>query len=245
MSSDIIVLVIMLFVRFSFCPMFPQSKQQLPLNFLNTLHISLVLAGVTKHPWWQLILSTVAFTLTTVFAVICIWLLSVACLPQRLVTTGKHNSWQAKQFVGKPLLFPNSIDHWRYFPKVIHFKYSYFVVGIPVGLRARVGRVLSIDEDHSSGSGYAPTLWDQCWFNIDQENYLNGDTHPLGLRGKLDSYLEAEVSRVQARRSTVNSNADLRHRVLNQTYGHMPTSSALLGFCAQREILFPGGSSIQ
>jgi len=67
------------------------------------------------------------------------------------------------------------------FPKKHSFSYSYLFVGIPVGWSGCCGSLLSADASKKRG-----------WLHVDPVDFLaRGDGH-LGLRGKLDAYLESQ-----------------------------------------------------
>ena len=79
-----------------------------------------------------------------------------------------------------PLLIPSRTQHSRLFPQKHSFSYSYLLVGIPVGLRGRVGNALSIDTQ------------DKSWFHVSSGDYLaRGHAYP-GLAEKLKHYLHTQ-----------------------------------------------------
>ncbi|KAI1761642.1 hypothetical protein GGR53DRAFT_524971 [Hypoxylon sp. FL1150] len=83
----------------------------------------------------------------------------------------------------RPLLFPCRTSHARLFPKKHSFSYSYLLVGIPVGWTGPAGDLIS-NEEHSTGV--------KGWYNIDAADCLERGNGHLGLRGKLDAYLESQ-----------------------------------------------------
>ncbi|KAI8957205.1 hypothetical protein F5Y11DRAFT_352796 [Daldinia sp. FL1419] len=85
--------------------------------------------------------------------------------------------------LGQPLLFPCRTTHARSFPKKHSFSYSYLLVGIPVGWTGVAGGMISNDE-YSTGVG--------GWYKVDASDYLDRGNGHLGLRGKLDAYLESQ-----------------------------------------------------
>ena len=91
----------------------------------------------------------------------------------------------------RPLVFPSRTTHTRLFPKKHSFSYSYLFVGIPVGWRGSVGSFLSADletlssEDHPQKHG---------WLSVESADYLDRGDNARGLQGKLDSYLQSQVS---------------------------------------------------
>ncbi|OTB15002.1 hypothetical protein K445DRAFT_75422 [Daldinia sp. EC12] len=84
---------------------------------------------------------------------------------------------------GRPLLFPCRTTHTRLFPKKHSFSYSYLLVGVPVGWTGVAGGMISNDE-HSTGVG--------GWYKVDASDYLYRGNGHLGLRGKLNNYLESQ-----------------------------------------------------
>ncbi|KAI0387049.1 hypothetical protein F5Y04DRAFT_75805 [Hypomontagnella monticulosa] len=84
---------------------------------------------------------------------------------------------------GRPLLFPCRTTHTRLFPKKHSFSYSYLQVGIPVGWTGAAGGMISNDEHNTGGKG---------WYSIDATDYLERGNGHLGLRGKLDAYLQSQ-----------------------------------------------------
>ncbi|KAI0842525.1 hypothetical protein F5Y06DRAFT_306060 [Hypoxylon sp. FL0890] len=84
---------------------------------------------------------------------------------------------------GWPLLFPCQTTHTRLFPKKHSFVYSYLLVGIPVGWTGAAGGMISNDEHGTGASG---------WYKIDAADYLERGSGHLGLRGKLNAYLESQ-----------------------------------------------------
>ncbi|KAI1389413.1 uncharacterized protein F4822DRAFT_427764 [Hypoxylon trugodes] len=84
---------------------------------------------------------------------------------------------------GRPLLFPCQTTHTRFFPEKHSFSYSYLLVGIPVGWTGAAGGMISNDERGTSIEG---------WYKVDAADYLERGNGHLGLRGKLDAYLESQ-----------------------------------------------------
>lgn len=83
----------------------------------------------------------------------------------------------------KPYFIPCRTTHARFFPKKHSFSYSYLLVGVPVGCRANVNGMLSMD----FGNGGS------AWYDVDPADYLQRGSGHLGFRGKLDSYLVSQV----------------------------------------------------
>ncbi len=91
----------------------------------------------------------------------------------------------------KPIFFPCRTSHIRMFPQAHSFSYSYLFVGIPVGWRGRISSLLNIDLKSLPCSGRKPRIG---WFSVDSADYLARGDSIHGLRGKLDTYLESQVS---------------------------------------------------
>ena len=91
----------------------------------------------------------------------------------------------------KPVIFPCRTSHTRLFPKKHSFSYSYLFVGIPVGWRGYVSSILSADLEGLPWNRKQPK---NGWFNVDSADYFARGENLHGLRGKLDDYLESQVS---------------------------------------------------
>lgn len=123
-------------------------------------------------------------------------LLSIVIILQTfrsMQTRTPDSRWQGR---GRVLLFPAITTHSRTFPKRHSFSYSYLVVGIPVGWQGVAGGMVSsglntVQRSHSWRS-HRPSNH-KGWYDIDAADYLERGNRELGLRGKLDSYLESQV----------------------------------------------------
>ncbi len=91
----------------------------------------------------------------------------------------------------KPIIFPCRTSHTRLFPQKHSFSYSYLFVGIPVGWRGWVSSFLTADLKTLPWRGRKPR---KGWLNVDSADYLARGDSMHGLRGKLDTYLESQVS---------------------------------------------------
>ncbi len=91
----------------------------------------------------------------------------------------------------RPFIFPASTSHSRFFPRHHSFKYSYFLVGVPVGWRGSINNLLSCDVPGPA------SWWKTTWLSVHSEDYLfytrpcPGSQAP-SLREKLDAYLRSE-----------------------------------------------------
>ncbi|THC87877.1 hypothetical protein EYZ11_012680 [Aspergillus tanneri] len=88
----------------------------------------------------------------------------------------------------QPLLFPARLSHARRFPEIERYNYwyDYFLVGIPVGLRGRIGNLLSIDNLPAW-----ERRWEKCWFTIDPAYYLDRGSGDRCLEEKLHIFLKS------------------------------------------------------
>ncbi|KAL2002562.1 hypothetical protein VTN02DRAFT_6511 [Thermoascus thermophilus] len=136
--------------------------------------------------------------LLSIIGIMAAWLLMVTCFRRKLYLQSEHGPEQSRIFLGKPLLFPTRLSHMRMARERYSYWHSYFNVGIPVGLRGRVGTVLSIDMDRTDayGSGKGASCLPvrrpfMCWFNIDPAYYLDRGNNHLGLEGKLHVFLQS------------------------------------------------------
>ncbi|KDN60123.1 hypothetical protein CSUB01_02782 [Colletotrichum sublineola] len=132
----------------------------------------------------QLLLLLPGFILGFVVVRICRFLLG-------LTGTGDTAKWTTPE---RPLLIPCTTTHRRTFPGKHAFAYSYLVVGIPVGWTGTYAGMVS-----SGARAPSWTSWfsvspqpGKGWFDVDPADYLDRGNGHLGLRGKLDSYLESQ-----------------------------------------------------
>jgi DUF1365 family protein len=79
-----------------------------------------------------------------------------------------------------PLLIRSRTTHSRMFPKKHSFSYSYLYVGIPIGIKGRIGNVLSVDSPSPA------------WFDIRSADYLDRSTSQQTLGEKLKQYLHTQ-----------------------------------------------------
>lgn len=112
----------------------------------------------------------------------------------------RSGSCSDEEFPVKPLLFPCQTSHVRMFPKKHGFSYSYLLVGIPVGWEGNYGGMLSSEEGDSRPwyqrwLSLKPGLG---WWTVNSDHYLARGHNSNGLAGKLQEYLESQVSTEQA-----------------------------------------------
>jgi hypothetical protein len=162
-----------------------------------------ILVDILHHIGWS---NTVKFVLPLVFlsvvSSLLAWVFMIANIWRKLFLWSDEDPEDEKTLLGKPLFFPARLTHARFFPEKYNYWINYFLVGIPVGLRGRVGAVISIDTDksdhHPSAMNYfyssmTKLFQSLVWFRIDTDWYLHrGDGH-LTLTEKLDIFLEEKV----------------------------------------------------
>ncbi|PYI36118.1 hypothetical protein BP00DRAFT_432532 [Aspergillus indologenus CBS 114.80] len=93
---------------------------------------------------------------------------------------------EPQSILGKPLLFPVQLNHVRFSPVKDQFANRFLMIGIPVGMRARYGNLLAIDDKRSFLAQAT------CWLTVDGERYLHRGDQDLDMRAKLDRYLLKE-----------------------------------------------------
>ena len=86
----------------------------------------------------------------------------------------------------EPLLIPSRTTHRRLFPAKHSFSYPYFFIGVPIGWSGPAGTILATDQDGRISKRQ------QTWFTVDAEDYLGRGSHPDGLQGKLNEYLQSQ-----------------------------------------------------
>lgn len=91
----------------------------------------------------------------------------------------------------KPLVFPCRTTHTRLFPKKHSFSYSYLFVGIPIGWRGSIGSTISADVESLASKDRGQK---HGWLSVESVDYLDRGDNAHGLEGKLDSYLQSQVS---------------------------------------------------
>ncbi|KAL4904130.1 hypothetical protein BDW74DRAFT_185791 [Aspergillus multicolor] len=149
--------------------------------------------------WTQTLLYLLLLTLALAITVIITMLLRALLTPQTL-TPLSNNS---QTILSKLLLFPVAFTHTRLTPIKDKFANRFLLLGIPVGLRCRIGNVLAIDDDcltphvspEPSKRGFS---WNRvlahisCWFSTDAVRMLHRGDYSLDLRSKLDSFLREQ-----------------------------------------------------
>ncbi|KAH9217804.1 hypothetical protein DL95DRAFT_250880, partial [Leptodontidium sp. 2 PMI_412] len=113
----------------------------------------------------------------------------------RYIRNLQQPSSPCADFPVKPMLFPCETAHVRIFPTAHGFKYSYLLVGIPVGWRGSVGGMISSDVEKKETSWYTKWLSFQpggAWYTVNGDDYLQRGHVEGGLEGKLHQYLQSE-----------------------------------------------------
>ena len=93
-----------------------------------------------------------------------------------------------------PVIIPGKTTHTRLFPKTHKFSYPYLLVAVPVGLRANVNSLLSLDEDTKQLNAWQRWIMLATPYKVDGQDYLERQECAGGLRGKLDRFLKSKVS---------------------------------------------------
>ncbi|KAE8354545.1 hypothetical protein BDV28DRAFT_164113 [Aspergillus coremiiformis] len=115
-----------------------------------------------------------------------LWLVMAAYIRRKLIVL---DSSMKKDFIGKPLLLSAKLTHARLFPATerYFYWYDYFMIGIPVGLRGRIGNLLSIDNPPTREQSW----YQRCWFTIDPTYYLDRGSGDRGLEEKMHIFLRS------------------------------------------------------
>lgn len=182
-----------------------RSFQCHPRPTLNDLCliVSLIMIDALHYDDWLQFLRLLAPLCLLVAAGTVFFWVSIAAFVQRdLILRSESHPETETALLGRPLLFPSQLTHARMFPQKYNYGIDYFLVGIPVGLRGRIGAVMSIDSDGSSPDTPATKSFRSClnelfqnlvWLRIHPSHYLHrGDGH-LSLATKLGYFLKEQV----------------------------------------------------
>lgn len=154
---------------------------------LQNLVYLIIVAGhlilKVTHAGLQDILKLLALFVVAGILCLLVRLVMAAFLGQRLVI---HDPHVRPDLLGRPLLFPAKLSHARRFPasERYNYWYDYFMVGVPVGFRGRIGNLISIDNQPTSES-----ILEKCWFTIDPAYYLEPGSGDRTLEEKLNIFL--------------------------------------------------------
>lgn len=143
---------------------------------------------INLRPNWKQLLLLSGLSLLIGVGSLLTKLLLAAYFWRRLIVLDSNGK---KELLGQPLLFPARLSHARRFPEPERYNYwyDYFLVGIPVGLRGRIGTLLSIDNLPA-----CETRREKCWFTIDPAYYLDPGSGDRSLEEKLRIFLERQAS---------------------------------------------------
>ena len=177
------------------------------LFFGKSLDITFLITFTLIRKWDELGNLTSLVNRTIVIAVLAITT-SLFILLQifRYISNLQQTSSPCTNFPVKPMLFPCETAHVRMFPTTHGFKYSYLLVGIPVGWRGSVGGMISADVEEKKVSWYSRLLSLQpghAWYRVNGDDYLKRGHVEGGLQGKLHQYLESEVRPPAMKRCTI------------------------------------------
>ncbi|KAL4947943.1 hypothetical protein BDW69DRAFT_203903 [Aspergillus filifer] len=149
--------------------------------------------------------------LTTAVALsIPIWLLYVCFSCRPFTPSATKDGSSQRMSLGQPLLLPTQVSHTRLGPGHYNYTVPHFLIGVPIGLRGRLGGLLSIDEPNrcrldpeasSPSRTQSPGLWQygipspkfgrQSWFTVHAHHHLEKGVGG-GLEGKMRHYLASQ-----------------------------------------------------
>jgi len=126
-------------------------------------------------------------------------LLAILCLLQviRFFKGLSQSSSPDDSFPAKPMVFPCRTSHTRMFPTKRSFSYTYLLAGIPVGWKGSTGGMLSADVETKPATWYQELFSLKplgAWFTVSGDDYFERGHLKEGLEGKLQKFLESEVS---------------------------------------------------
>jgi Protein of unknown function (DUF1365) len=138
-----------------------------------------------------------SLSLITALIILLVLLARVLLTSRKLISF----SDETQTFLGKPLFFPVTLSHTRSVPISNKFTYRVLLIGVPVGLRCRIGHLLTVDRKPQSwyDSGeqktrfYRPLFELASWFSFDSERYLHRGDEQLDLQKKLHRFLKDQV----------------------------------------------------
>ncbi|KAJ5385708.1 hypothetical protein N7509_008249 [Penicillium cosmopolitanum] len=183
-------------VAFSSLLGFLQSFRSNPTSSIKHILVIVSLVSVdflNTVGWLRVFRVFMPISLLVVATIVLIWAFIVAYARRKLILFCQDDPTQEKFFFRK-----TSLTHARMFPERYNYGINYFLVGTPVGLRARVGALMTIDSDRSdqqSPATYFQNFTQQlfrkfAWFGIDTSQYLHrGDGH-MSLTQKLEIFLK-------------------------------------------------------
>ena len=105
-------------------------------------------------------------------------------IPQKLSSLF-DNSEAVRGETGRPVLFKCKTIHGQISTEKHAFDYSCLLVGVLVGKKGRNGGILEAEKF---------TVRERAWFEVRAEDHLHRGGGDLGLLGKLEAYLNSQVS---------------------------------------------------
>ncbi|GKZ34516.1 hypothetical protein AbraIFM66950_004792 [Aspergillus brasiliensis] len=162
-----------------------------------TLFISILIFNLGG---WRSLLNFILATFAAILALAPLGLIGFLVLvsfgPRGIESLSKHR----QTVIGKPMLFPITLDHTRLSPIRNKFIFDVLFVGVPVGLSCRIGRLLSIDaeetnqEERTEGSSVLNSLgsYFSSWLSFDSVRYLHRGDDTLSLQDKLHKFLREQ-----------------------------------------------------
>ncbi|GKZ23595.1 hypothetical protein AbraIFM66951_009868 [Aspergillus brasiliensis] len=162
-----------------------------------TLFISILIFNLGG---WRSLLNFILATFAAILALAPLGLIGFLVLvsfgPRGIESLSKHR----QTVIGKPMLFPITLDHTRLSPIRNKFIFDVLFVGVPVGLSCRIGRLLSIDaedtnqEERTEGSSVLTSLgsYFSSWLSFDSVRYLHRGDSTLNLQDKLHKFLREQ-----------------------------------------------------
>ncbi len=188
---------------------FLQSFRTNPTSAIKDIFVvlSLVLVDFLNNLGWLKAAGVlVPISLLVVATIVFTWASMVAHVQRKLILWCQDDPDEEKCFLGRPLFFPSQLTHARMFPERYHHAIDYFLVGIPVGLRGRVGTLMAIDSDGSDPHAQATSFQSSAkqlfrkfiWFGIDTSKYLHRGDGNMSLTQKLELFLKEQVCAFQS-----------------------------------------------
>ena len=188
----------------------------------------------------------VPISLLLVAITVFTWASMVAYFQRKLILWCQGDPDEEKCFLGRLLFFPSQLTHARMFPERYHHAIDYFLVGIPVGLRGRVGALMAIDSDGSDPHAQTTSFRSAAkqlfrkfiWFGIDTSRYLHRGDGNMSLTQKLELFLKEQVCAFRARELRSRSDHS-RERIYPIILTRI--SSAFLSSAGGLKVQFPTG----
>ncbi|KAF1739142.1 hypothetical protein CRV24_001074 [Beauveria bassiana] len=140
---------------------------------------------------WHLLARYRQPALCSVLAAACsvLFLRLIALTAPQFFTNGSVVRWTES---AGSFFIPSRTTHTRFFPKKHSFAYSYLTVGIPVGLRAEINGILSIDPPSERAVRGWWTWLKSPLYEVDGASHLARGRDEGGLREKLNKFLVSQ-----------------------------------------------------